>query len=1435
MAAITTCPDSWVLERLALGDMSPLEVEQLAVHCERCEKCIQVLQQPRGADTLVAAMSAQGTVVEPSVNPAVAALVARLKSLGWLTSVARDQATMPPSSVNTPLSEPPHPTADNPSPNLDFLAPPQAPDEIGRLGSFRVLKVLGQGGMGVVLQAEDTRLGRLCALKVMLSEVARRPEMKERFLREARAAAQIEHDHIVPIFQVDEDRGVPFIAMPFLKGSTLEEWIQIKQKTGAPITVSNILKLAREMAKGLSAAHERSLIHRDIKPANIWLDSTVGGRVKILDFGLARLSNSTGKEQNLTQSGMIMGTPAYMAPEQAQGKKDLIDGRTDLFSLGCILYRLSTGSQPFHGDDMISTLVAVAMENPAPPSEVNRQIPQAVSDLVMQLLEKKPEDRPASAKEVVKIVQQMEKDLAAGILKPASETAAMTKPEAEPAVTKPAPVSELPAVTAEMLQSFTPKRRKRPKTKKRWNNPVLLIGGGVFGIAALVVAGIILFWETPKGTVRVEILDPEIRAAIDQENFKIHGPMQEISIRPGQHGLRIKRGDFEFETDKFVLKKNEVVTLKVELLPGKVQVVTAEGKIIGEKVLSRPGATSPAVAKGPAAAPPVNAPGIPATGYVLRTSGTGQQLDISNVSLKTQNTWTVEAWVTPREPLPRADEAALVLMVDPVWISLKGQQKWALGGPVSRPVETIIATGKAEAGKPVHLAMSRGPQGVSFFVNGVREGEPFPIAFGAGQSGLRFFPVGRPEVRDVGFLGDIHEARVSSGERYSGNFTPKPRFENDADTLALYHFDEGQGDTFKDASGHGHDGKLFGAKWVKATRPDTTFALQFQGADRVIIPPSQKMNLADDNTFELWVKLFELPSSKGNPVALLEHSKLHNDHDLVVAIDNRFQFFALKGETVKSTTVVESGRWYHVAATYRANNKIELFVNGTSEASLAISKKLAQNDNPLVISGSAVFLNHNGINGIVQGVRISKGARYTQSFVPQSRFEADANTLALYHCDDGQGDILRDSSGHGIHGTIVGAKWVKADETPVAPLDDGFVSLFNGKDLTGWEKFGNGNWTADNGVLRADGSGIGWLGTQRNYSEFEMELEYRLPAKGNSGIFVHAWPEGHASGRDFLEVQLIDETVNTYGKDHDTCAIVKVLAPNPSVKTIPDTWHKVGIKSQGRRFQVFFEGRQVIDANLDEVGKGHAGLAKTTGRIGLQCYNTKAEFRNIRLREPGGTGADKVDAAPGSALVESPRSNPVSTPNPVTKGAVPERTQRLAIPNGPGKDNWKIEGNELVKTSQDDSVIILGATQWRDYDFTADVMTTSTTDQGMGLVFRANDNDHYWHAVNRGGTRTPRWLNKQATLLAAANEPADRLVLNRWYRLSVQVRGDRFTTFVDGRKVTSVQDSSIPSGRVGIRAIGAAGRIKNIKVADPQGKLLWEGLPALGAELTPPK
>jgi serine/threonine protein kinase len=230
---------------------------------------------------------------------------------------------------------------------------------MGRLGPYRVVKVMGAGGMGVVFLAEDPALHREVALKVMLPDRAQKPGARERFLREARAAAQIQHDNIVTIYHVGEDRGVPYMAMQLLKGTSVEDWLA----AGNRPTLRHTLRIARETAQGLAAAHSRGLIHRDIKPANLWLEDRSTGRfgrrdrsvrVKILDFGLARAASD---EMHLTQQGHVLGTPSYMSPEQARGKP--IDARSDLFGLGCVLYRLLTGALPFIAPETLAVLYAI--------------------------------------------------------------------------------------------------------------------------------------------------------------------------------------------------------------------------------------------------------------------------------------------------------------------------------------------------------------------------------------------------------------------------------------------------------------------------------------------------------------------------------------------------------------------------------------------------------------------------------------------------------------------------------------------------------------------------------------------------------------------------------------------------------------------------------------------------------------------------------------------------------------------------------------------------------------------------------------------------------------------------------------------------------------------------------------------------------------------
>ena len=254
-----------------------------------------------------------------------------------------------------------------PSKSVPLLAPPQQPDELGRLGPYRVLGELGRGGMGTVYRAEDPTLRRQVALKVMSPHLAADPQAKARFVREAQAQAGVEHDHVVPIFHIGSADGLPFIAMPLLKGRTLADALADTPR----LPLAEVLRIGREMAEGLAAAHAVGLIHRDIKPANIWLEEP-RGRVKILDFGLARMSDEDapadvplpagGTDARLTVAGAIVGTPAYMSPEQAKG--ETVDHRTDLWGLGVVLYELATGERPFGGQSRAVVLYAVARTEP---------------------------------------------------------------------------------------------------------------------------------------------------------------------------------------------------------------------------------------------------------------------------------------------------------------------------------------------------------------------------------------------------------------------------------------------------------------------------------------------------------------------------------------------------------------------------------------------------------------------------------------------------------------------------------------------------------------------------------------------------------------------------------------------------------------------------------------------------------------------------------------------------------------------------------------------------------------------------------------------------------------------------------------------------------------------------------------------------------------
>jgi WD40 repeat protein len=495
MPRAAACPEPGVLHQFLLGDLPDADAERLEAHLKGCPACLAALGADRGSDQLVAAVRAEALSPAGPDSEVLQGLMHRLSEAvqSVMQRLQEDRPREARSTASGGLPSDPG-SGVGTAGAVDFLRPAGSPGEMGRLGPYHVRRLLGEGGMGLVFHADDPQLERAVALKVLRPALAASPAAHQRFLREARAAAAMEHDHVVPIYQVGEDQGVPFLAMQLLKGETLEDRLRREGK----LPVAEVLRIGREIADGLAAAHARGLVHRDVKPANVWLEE--GGRVKILDFGLVRYTQdevgpgrppgppSAADNPGLTQEGIIVGTPAFMSPEQAEGRP--ATEHSDLFSLGCVLYRLATGALPFDGRNSAAILRAVVSSTPRRPRALNPRLPAGLDRLIGRLLAKVPSGRPASAREVI---------------------------------------AALGALQA----------RHAPAARPR----LLTAAAFALGVAVALAAAVVLYARTDKGEVVIESDDPDVQVVAEQHGrlVKILDPndRQSLVLDAGSYNLRL--------------------------------------------------------------------------------------------------------------------------------------------------------------------------------------------------------------------------------------------------------------------------------------------------------------------------------------------------------------------------------------------------------------------------------------------------------------------------------------------------------------------------------------------------------------------------------------------------------------------------------------------------------------------------------------------------------------------------------------------------------------------------------------------------------------------------------------------------------------------------------------------------------------------------------
>lgn len=989
-----------------------------------------------------------------------------------------------------------------------------------RFGRYRIIRELGRGAMGAVYLAQDEQLHRQVALKIPQFGADMNRGLLERFYREARAAAALRHPGICPVYDVGEIDGQHYITMAYIEGRPLRDFTKSSKRQAG----RQVARVIRKLALALEVAHQNNVIHRDLKPANVMIDN--GNEPVVMDFGLARLSAEG--EERLTHTGTVIGTPAYMSPEQVDGDNNRVGPRSDIYSLGVIFYELLTGQLPFQGN-LMSILRKIATEEPRPPIDLHSDIDPALQAICLKMLAKQPEQRFGSMSEVAQELAAWMQGRSSGVEESgALETSRAPggrRPPRREELTEAMPADEPPvAEIADDVPEWSespgrPRRRRTKKTtaKKHAGIPKWAMGAGG-AVALLVVIVVLLTRSGPTDQAAAPAASGTAAAGSSSSTPPVQNAgakSSHVNAAPDQRGAAFAATSSEWQSlfdgrslagwrgvDHDPPPADWKVTGDAIVAPGSKSWIVSENEYRDfelELEWKVDGGANGGVVYGWAGA------AVPSNDGVRLAAPEYQMID----NIRHPN---------GKQPITAA--ASVFAMYEPSEDASKPAGEW-------NQARIVVRGASAE-----------------HWLNGRRV-----VSYVRGSDDWKQRAARNQGLGSQPGFSHVGSGRIAlqsySGQIYYRNIRLRPLDTSASarrlDLLSMIN-------VARDGVGH---------SWSMENGILKTIAGPAEGDRRLYLPID---NPPEEYDLRLKVKRATV-----------------RDNALVLGLISGGHRFCVILDGFKSRA---GGLW-----------GLELIGGkGPPDNGTAVRNEPLKVDIPAEV---LVQVRKNGI-------RVERDGR------PLIDWTGTADRLSLHEKwnDKGPPRFFL-----GVQGDFI------IHELSLEPVSDGearWINLINGRDLSGWKPAGHNGWTVENEILRGVATaqtGPGWLMSEREFQNFELEMEYRLSPGSNSGVFLRADPGGHISGSQFREIQLLDDGDSSFAAVapvQRTGAVFGQIAPSPLLKLPADTWHHMRIRLQGQQVQVAINGTSLLDHAVTSL--------PPTGRIGLQLFPSQVEFRRIRVR-----------------------------------------------------------------------------------------------------------------------------------------------------------------------------------------------------------------------------